>query len=162
MEVSEYIKKSAASFRNVYPFPERKEKHLAVFFDLSILEKSDIPVDVIQKVTEASLDERRGFTRTNDLFIGGGIVGRDGLQYCVDLESETYTIYNKQTGKRLFSVIRVIAYRYAAYKANTYGIYDGLPVKSASHQWRTDLCNHMYDLEYTESEKDEVCLMKAI
>ena len=153
MRKESYIMKSAAAFRKAYKLPERKESRLSVFLDASVLEKSDLPEEVIQKAIEAAQDGKYGLTRLNDFCMCGGIVANDGLQYYVDLESETYTIYDHSTWKRLYSVIRVTGYRYAAYKANIYGVYNGLPVKGNEHDWKTGFSNNMYDLYYKEGSE---------
>lgn len=150
MKHNDYIMKSAAAFRKVNKLPEHEEGRLAVFLDASVLEKSDLPVEVIQKAIEAAQNEKYGLTRLNDFCMCGGMIANDDLQYHVDLESKTYTILDHKTWKRLYSVIQITGYRYAAYKANIYGVYNDYPVKGNLYNWETGLHNHMYDLYYKE------------
>lgn len=151
----EYIAKSAATFRKAHKMQEHKEKRLSVFLDASMLEKSDLPEEVVNSAIASANNDKFGLTRLNDFCMCAPTIGKDGLQYCVELEAVTYTVRDANTEKALYSVIEVISYRYSAYKANPYGVYDGLPVKSDSVNWHTGLYSHMHDLYYTEgSEAD--------
>ena len=150
----EYIAKSAVAFRKAHKLPEHKEKRVTVFLDASMLEKSDLPQEIIQNAIASANNDKYGLSRLNDFCMCAPVIGKeDGLQYCVELESETYTIRNMETGKPLYSVLNVTGYRYAAYKANAYGVFNGLPVKSSSVHWCTGFSNHMYDLYYTEGDE---------
>ena len=156
MRKENYIMKSAAVFRKAYKLPEHKEDRLSVFLDASILERSDLPKEVIRKAIEAAQDGKYGLTRLNDFCMCGDIVANDGLQYYVDLESKTYTVLDHKTWKRLYSVIQITGYRYAAYKANIYGVYEGYPVKGNLYNWETGFHNNMYDLFYKEGVESNV------
>lgn len=150
MKKENYIMKSAAAFRKAYKLPEHKENRLSVFLDVSMLEKSDLPMEVINNAIASANNDKFGLTRLNDFCMCAPTIGKDGLQYCVELEAVTYTVRDANTEKALYSVIEVISYRYSAYKANLYGVYDGLPVKSDSVNWHVGFYNHMHDLYYTE------------
>ncbi|RHP47024.1 hypothetical protein [Clostridium sp. AF32-12BH] len=150
----EYVMKSAAVFRKAHKMPEHKEKRVTVFLDASMLAKSDLPEEVVNNAIMSANNDRFGLTRLENFCMCAPVIGKDGLKYCIDLESETYTICNEKTGKPIYSVICVTGYRYAAYKADIYGYYSGLPVKSHSEKWRTELYWHMFDLYYTEEAEN--------
>lgn len=151
MKHGEYIMKSAASFRKAYKLPEHKEKKLTVFLDAELLKKSDLPAEVINNAIAYANNDKYGLGRLNDFCMCDGVIALDDLKYHVDLQSRTYTIYNDHTGKPMYRVIQITSYRYAAYKANIYGVYNGLPVKSICHSdWRAWSYSHAHDLYYKE------------
>lgn len=60
-----------------------------------------------------------------------------------------------ETDKILYSVLRIEELRFAAYKANEYGIYNGFPVDSEEIDWDGDvLFYRIEDLYYFKEERE--------
>ena len=153
---NEYIKKSLSDFRKSFPdFLEIKRPYgsrtISVFIDFTILESiDDIPKDVKQ-LLQADYKALKNVTRIDALSFGNNYESKyDGLQYYIDFDGITYDIINNKNDKLLYSVIKINSLRFTCYKANIYGIYEGMPVKSNSYNWRTSINTPMYDLYYNE------------
>ena len=59
-----------------------------------------------------------------------------------------------ETDKILYSVLRIEELRFAAYKANEYGIYDAFPVDSEEIDWDGDILFYrIEDLYYFKEER---------
>lgn len=153
-DVEEYIRKSAKEFKRAYPeFVGHTEtpgnKKTRVFLDASLLYKSDLPKEVIEYTIQNANEDLK---RINRCSFGKSFIAEDGLEYSVDVESRTFDILNIDD-KLLYSVIEIISYRWVAYKANIYGIYDGLPVKFGTKEWNEHHYGYIRDLVYLPDEE---------
>lgn len=153
-----YICKSIADFRKSHSdFLEHKEftgkKKLTVFIDPGILTEIGLPEDVVQKTLKKANGEIR---RTETTLFAITVVSESNeFQYSVDIGCKPYNVRNYETDKILYSVLRIEELRFAAYKANEYGIYDGFPVDSEEIDWDGDvLFYRIEDLYYFKEERE--------
>lgn len=151
-----YICKSVAEFRKSHPdFLEHKENKLTVFIDPGILTEIGLPEDVVQKVLEEANGERGVNRIFTNLFCNHVISEENYLEYHVDINCRTYNVRNLDTDKILYSVIYIEALRFVAYKANIYGIYEGLPVDSEEINWNPNILYFsIEDLYYFKEERE--------
>ena len=160
IKMKNYICKSVAKIRKSHPdFLEHKEftgkKKLTIFIDPGILTEIGLPDDVVQKVLEEANNEEKGVKRTDSILFAKAVVSKNGLQYWVDIGCKPYNVRNYETDKILYSVLRVVELRFAAYKANGYGIYEGLPVDSEEIDWNKDILFYrIEDLYYYKEERE--------
>lgn len=153
---NEYIKKSLSDFRKAFPdFIETKKsygrKTISVFFDFTMLDDiDDIPEDVKQ-LLQADSKALKNVTRIDTFSFGNSYKSEyDGLEYYIDFDGITYNIINNKSDRLLYSVIKIKSIRYSSYKANIYGYYEGMPIKSSSYNWSTSVNTPIYDLYYNE------------
>lgn len=155
-----YICKSVAEFRKSHSdFLEHKEftgkKKLTVFIDPGILTEIGLPEDVVHKVLEEANGEH-GVKRTITSMYACCVVSeKNYLEYHVDIDCRTYNVRNLDTDRVLYSVLDIEALRFAAYKVNIYGIYEGLPVDSEEINWEPNILRlSIEDLYYFKEERE--------
>lgn len=129
----EYMCSTAARFRKKFPgLYERKEKK-PVFIDASLLDKiEDIPDEI-----KAELIGKSRVSRMNREDFAISAEDENGYMYCLDIDCSCYDFYKND--KLVYSVLHIDGVRWSVYKANIYGIYDGLPVKSGELNWSKNL-----------------------
>lgn len=146
----EYICGTAARFRKKFPnLYERKEKK-SVFIDSSLLDRiEDIP-DAIK----AELIGKSRISRMNREDFAINTEDENGYKYYLDIDCSCYDFYKND--KLVYSVLHVDGARWNVYKANIYGDYDELPVKSGSLNWSKNLNFKLgrIDISAYESEVD--------
>ena len=145
------ICKTAAQFRKKFPeYPEHSEqigkRSVPVFIDgTEFLEKCDLPDDVKNCVLEKVNDECTRFNGCCFAIYKVSEISGDG--YWVDVEHQTYNVYNAETDKLLYSVLYVTGWRYNVYRADKYGSF-GLPVGNGTYNWKTLVNTYIKDLYY--------------
>ena len=150
MNGSKYICGTAARFRKKFPnLYERKEKK-PVFIDASLLDK----IEDIPEVISAELIGKSRISRLSREEFAISAEDENGYKYWLDIDCGCYDYYKND--KLIYSVLVVDGARWNIYKANIYGCYDDLPVKSGSLNWNENLNFKLgrIDISAYESEVD--------
>ena len=144
----DYMCGTAARFRKKFPnFYERKEKK-PVFIDASLLDNiKDIPkeikVELIGKSKVKRLCREDFAINTED---------ENGYKYYLDIDCSCYDYYKND--KLIYSVLVIDGVRWNIYKANIYGCYDDLPIKSGSLSWSEDMNMKLARVDISDYETE--------
>lgn len=144
----EYICKTAAQFRKKFPDCYERKEDKPVFIDANFLNKiEDIPTEIKTQLIEKSRVKR---LCADDFAIS--VEDENGYEYWLDIECDCYDYYKND--KLIYSVLAVVGARWSTYKANIYGYYDGLPVKSGDLNWSTRIYNRLERIEIDNYETE--------
>ena len=146
MNKYDYVCATASRFRKKFPnFYERKERK-PVFIDASLL-------DQIKDIPEVIAAELIGKSRVSRMWRSDFAVNTEdenGYEYYLDIDCSCYDYYKNE--KLIYSVLVVDGLRWNVYKANIYGCYDNVPVKSGKLNWNENMNMRLerVDIDYME------------
>ena len=118
-------------------------RNLTVFLDAEFwMQEKEIPENIKEQIKEYA---NKNLDRLNGCFFMKQIPDEmEDLVYSVDMESETYNIVERETGRILYSILRVTGYRWSVFRVSQSGDY--VLDKSGEKHWSTAVNTSICDL----------------
>lgn len=128
-------------------FLEHKEmvgqRKLTVFLDAELwMQETKIPISIKEQAKEYA---NKNLDRLNGCFFIKQVQDEKTKQiYSIDMESETYNVVVRETGRILYSILRVTGYRWTVFRIAQDGSY--VLQEGGEKHWNIAVNTNIYDL----------------
>lgn len=118
-------------------------RNLTVFLDAELwMQEKRIPENVKEQAREYA---NKNLDRLSGCFFVKQIPDEmENTVYSIDMESETYNIVGRETGRILYSIVKVTGYRWTMFRISQNGTY--VLEKGGGKHWSTVVNTNIFDL----------------